>query len=144
MQAKEIMSPNVETISPETPVRDAAQKMKGYDVGFLPVVEGNKLAGTLTDRDIAIRVVADGKDPAYCKTREVMTHDAVWCYDDQEADEVANTMAEKEIRRVMIVNRKQELVGVISIGDLAKVGGEQRKTGETIKTIAEAPPDKVA
>src|SRR5438270_6968262 len=131
MQARDIMSKHVEIISPETPIRDVAQKMKASDVGFLPVGENDRLVGTITDRDIVVRAIAAGKDVEYCKAREVMTNDVFWCYDDQDVDEVADYMAEKEMRRVLILNRSKRLVGVISIGDLAKTGGAERKTAET-------------
>src|SRR5438067_4020625 len=104
MQAKELMTRTVECISPETQIQDAAQKMKSLDVGFLAVCENGRLAGALTDRDIVLRVIAAGKDVKDCMARDVMTNDVFWCYEDQTADEVANYMAEKEIRRVLILN----------------------------------------
>jgi len=140
MQAKDIMTPNVECISPETPIRDAAQKMKAFDVSFLPVTENDRLVGALTDRDIVLRVIADGKDVEFCKTRDYMTQEVFWCYDDQDVDEVADFMGEHEVRRVLILDRKKRLAGIISIGDLAQTGGEERKTGETMKEIVQAPP----
>jgi len=144
MQAKDIMSTHVELISPETAIRDVAQKMKASEVGFLPVGENDRLVGTITDRDIVLRVVAEGKDVEECKTRDVMTNEVFWCYDDQDADEVAEYMADMEIRRVLILNRSKRLVGVVSIGDLAKIGGEQEKTGDTLREIAEAPTSEAA
>ena len=112
-------------------------------MGFLPVCENDRLVGALTDRDIVLRVIADGKDLKKCKARDVMTDDVFWCYEDQTADEVADYMAEKEVRRVLILNRDKRLVGVISIGDLAK-RGEEKITGETIRDIATAPPAQAA
>jgi CBS domain-containing protein len=144
MQVKDMMTSKVECISPEDPIRDAAQLMKSLDVGFLPVLDDGRLVGTLTDRDIVLRVIAEGKDVQYCKARDVMTSDVFWCYEDQNVDEVADCMAEKETRRMLILDHAKRLVGVVSIGDLAKVGGEQQKTGETIKEIAEAPPASAA
>jgi CBS domain-containing protein len=139
MQAKEIMSRNVECISPETTIMEASQKMKSLDVGFLPVCEGDRLAGTVTDRDIVLRVVTAGKDVRTCKARDIMTDNVVWCFEDMAADEIGEIMADKEIRRVLVLSRDKRLVGVISIGDLAKARGEQKNAGETIKQIAEAP-----
>ena len=139
MQIKDMMTTKVETISPETPVRDVAQKMKAFDVGFFPVVENDHLVGTVTDRDIVVRAVATGQDVRHARTREVMTNEALTVYDDQSVDEAAAFMAEKGIRRVLIVDRSNRLVGIVSIGDLAQTGGEQRTAGETIKEITEAP-----
>jgi CBS domain-containing protein len=143
MQAKELMTQKVECISPETQIRDAAEKMKALDVGFLPVCESDRLVGAVTDRDIVLRVIAPGKSVKDCRARDVMTNDVFWCYEDQTADEVADYMAEKEIRRVLILNGDKRLVGVISIGDLAK-GGEEQITGEALKDIAAAPPAEAA
>lgn len=143
MKAKELMTRRVECIVPEATVHDAAQKMKSLDVGFLPVCEDDRLIGTLTDRDIVLRVIAEGRDARTCKAREVMTEDVLWCYEEQTGDEVAAYMADEEIRRVLILNEEKRLVGVISIGDLAKRGG-QLYAGEAIKEIASAPPAQAA
>src|SRR5262245_61464904 len=139
MQAKKIMTTDVECISPDTTIPDAAEKMKYLDVGFLPVCKNDRLVGTITDRDIVLRVIAEGKDVNTSKTHEVMTSDVYWCYEDQTSDEVAAFMASKEIRRVLILNREKRLVGVISIGDLAQARGVQKKAGETMKEISQAP-----
>jgi CBS domain-containing protein len=143
MQAKELMTGKVQCVAPDTKIPDAAKQMKALDVGFLPVCENDRLVGALTDRDIVLRLIADGKDVKKCKARDAMTDDVFWCYEDLTADEVANYMAEKEVRRVLILNRDKRLVGVISIGDLAK-RGEEQITGETIKDIAAAPPAQAA
>ena len=143
MQAKELMTGKVQCVAPDTKIPDAAKQMKALDVGFLPVCENDRLVGALTDRDIVLRVIADGKDLKKCKARDVKTDDVFWCYEDQTADEVADYMAEKEVRRVLILNRDKRLVGVISIGDLAK-RGEEKITGETIRDIATAPPAQAA
>ena len=139
MQAKEIMTPMVECVSPEADIEGVARKMKSLDVGFLPVCHDDRLVGTLTDRDIVVRGIAEGKDVKGVKASEIMTHEVYWCFEDKTADEVAEYMKEKKIRRVLILNSGKRLVGVISIGDLAKAG-EAAKAGETTKNIAEAPP----
>jgi CBS domain-containing protein len=143
MQAKELMTQSVECISPETLVTDAARTMKSRDVGFLPVCEKNRLVGTLTDRDIVLRVIAEDKDLGASKVSDIMTRNVFWCYEDHTSDEVANFMAEKEVRRLVVLNRQKKLVGVISIGDLAQKG-EEHVTGKTIKDIANAPPARAA
>jgi len=138
MKARDLMTGNVECIPPGMLVRDAAIRMRFLDVGFLPVCENDRLIGTLTDRDIVLRGVAGGKDLQNCKARDLMTADVFWCYEDQTDTEIADYMAKKEVRRVLVLDSNKRLSGVISIGDLAKRGDEQ-KTGETIKEIAEAP-----
>ena len=137
MNAKDLMSTNVECISPQTALIEAAQKMKSLDIGFLAVCENDRIVGALTDRDIVVRAVAAGKDLHQYTARDVMTTDVFWSFEDQTADEVAEYMAEREIRRVLILDRKKRLAGVISIGDLAKAHG--KKAGETMRDIAQAP-----
>lgn len=138
MQAKSFMSRNVECIFPNTSIQEAARKMQSLDVGFLPICKDDRIVGTLTDRDIVLRVVAAGKDLARLSAQDVMTTDVHWCYDDQTAEEIGDYMAEKEIRRVLILDRNKRLAGVVSIGDLSKVQGQQEKTGETMREIAGA------
>jgi len=143
MQAKDLMTRSVECISPQTRISNAAQRMKLLDVGFLPVCENDRLVGTVTDRDIALRVVAEGNDVNQAKAGDIMTSDVFWCYEDQTADEIADYMSQKVVRRVLILNRNKRLVGVLSIGDLAK-RGEDQKAGRAIKEITEAPPAQAA
>jgi len=138
MLAKELMTRSVECISPDTPLPVVARQMRSLDVGFLPICENNRLVGTLTDRDIVLRVIAEEKAPKDCRARDIMTSEVYWCYEDQTAEDVAHYMAHKAIRRLLILNREKRLVGVISIGDLAK-GGEHRKTGEAMHDIAVTP-----
>ena len=143
MKAKDLMTPNVQCINPGMSLQEAAATMKRLDVGFLPVCENDRLAGTITDRDIVLRIVAEGREATNCTARDVMTPSARWCHEDQTAEEVAGYMAEKEIRRVLILDRNKRLSGVISIGDLAK-RGEEQKAGEATREIAEAPPARAA
>jgi CBS domain-containing protein len=138
MQARELMTSGVECVPPATPVREAAMLMRSLDVGFLPVCDSDRLIGAVTDRDIVLRVLANGKDVDACLVRDIMTTDVHWCYEDQTSEEVAEYMARREIRRVLILDRQKRLTGVISIGDLAK-GGEEQKTGEAMREIVEAP-----
>jgi CBS domain-containing protein len=143
MLAKELMTQPVECISPDMRLQDAARVMKSLDVGFLPVCENDRLIGTITDRDMVLRVIAEGRIKEDLKARDIMSPAAFWCYEDQTASEVGDYMSKKEIRRVLILDRNKRLAGVVSIGDLAK-GGEQDKAGEAIGIIAEAPPAQAA
>ena len=142
MQAKEMMTRLVECISPEMSLRDMARVMKTLDIGFLPVCDNDRLKGTVTDRDIVLRVIAAGKDPQDCKARDIMTPEVLWCYENQSAEEIADYMSRKQVRRVLILDRNKRLAGVISIGDLAK--REELKAGEAIGFIAEAPTVRAA
>jgi len=137
MKIRDIMTSDVETVSPDTPLRDAAQRMRDTDTGFLPVGENDQLVGTLTDRDITIRAVAEGQDPNSAKVRDAMSENLVYCFDDQDSSEAAELMAEKQIRRLPIVNRDKRLVGVVSLGDLATRTGDDDVVGQTVEDISE-------
>src|SRR5262245_29392708 len=117
MEVREIMTRNVECIGPETPISKAAEKMRDLDIGFLAVCEGDRLVGTVTDRDITIRSVAQGRDPRLAPVSEIMTPGIFWCYEDEGVQEVGKEMQEKEVRRMLILNREKRLVGVVSLGD---------------------------
>ena len=136
MKIREIMTTNVECVSPDTGLHDLANKMKTLDVGFIPVCENDRLVGTVTDRDIVIRGLAGGKDIATAKARDIMTNQIFWCFEDQDIKEVATQMREKEVRRMLILNPEKRLVGVVSIGDISKV--EEKESGKTLKDITEA------
>jgi CBS domain-containing protein len=117
---KDIMSRDVHFVSPDDSLQEAAKQMRSHDVGFLPVVDGKELIGAVTDRDIAVQAVAEGKDPKKTHVKDLATKDVAWCYADQDADDAAKVMKDKEVRRVMVIDRdSKELVGVVSVGDLA-------------------------
>ncbi len=137
MQLKEIMTPNVEVIHPDASLQEAAQKMKGLDVGPLPVCTGERLEGMLTDRDITVRAVAEGRDPRTTKVHEVMTSEVVYAFEDQDVAEAARLMEEHQIRRVVVLNRNKQIVGIISSGDLAVHTGDERQAGKTLERISE-------
>src|SRR5258707_142083 len=104
MKIADIMSSDVQIIDPNDTIQAAAKKMKDADVGFLPVGENDKLVGMLTDRDIALRAVAQGKDPKKTKVRDVMTQKVLYCVDDDEVESAAENMAELQIRRLPIID----------------------------------------
>ena len=136
---KHVMSSGVAVAAPDDSIQAAAQKMADGDVGFIPVCDGEKLVGVLTDRDLAVRAVAAGKgvDTA---VRDVMTEDVVYCFEDEEVERVARLMKEREIRRVLVVNRSKRLVGVVSLGDLAEQ--QPGESADVLEAVSEAPPTK--
>jgi CBS domain-containing protein len=136
MKVREIMTGNVECLGPEITLKEVAQEMKSLDVGFIPICENDRLVGTLTDRDIVIRAVADGLDMNICKARETMSRDIVYAFEDDDVKTVAEKMREKDVRRILILDRAKRLVGVVSIGDISKV--EEKVSGKTLHDIAEA------
>lgn len=121
MKLSEIMTREVEIIQPDDPLRLAAKKMRDRDIGFLPVCDGETLLGVLSDRDITIRALADGMDVNIMLGRDLMTTPAIYCFEDQDVSEAAKIMAENQIRRLVVLSRDDKrLVGVISLGDLAR------------------------
>ena len=137
MKISEIMSKGVECVAPTLSIGKAAEKMRDLDVGFLPVCDNDKLVGTVTDRDITIRSVAQGRDPRLGLVSEIMTQELFYCFEDEDVERVARYMQEKEVRRMVILNRQKRLVGVVSVGDIARTL-EKRLAGETLGEIAEA------
>ena len=133
MQVKECMTREVRVISPEDTIERAAQLMGQIDAGVLPVSENDRLVGMITDRDIAIRGVAEGCGPS-ARVRDVMSREVKYCFDDSETDEVLDNMAEIQVRRMPVVDHDKRLVGIVSIGDLAKE--ESRETGKALSDIA--------
>ncbi|GIZ51629.1 CBS domain-containing protein [Noviherbaspirillum aridicola] len=115
----EIMTGDVTVIGPDDNLQRAAQMMRDWNVGALPVCDGRKLRGMITDRDITIRASAEGRDPQQCRVDEVMSGDVRWCFDDQTVDEVLLEMGDAQVRRLPVVNRNLELTGMVSLGDAA-------------------------
>lgn len=121
MRIDEIMTRDVRLASPDWSIREAAQTMASIDSGFMPVAENDRLVGTITDRDIAIRAIAEGKGPD-TKVQDIMSKDVKYCYEDEDVSDVARNMADIQVRRLPVVNRDKRLVGVVSLGDLATAG----------------------
>lgn len=136
MKIQDIMTRNVEVIQPDSALREAADKMKSIDVGSLPVCDNRKLVGMITDRDIATRAVAEGRDPTGTKVRDAMTPDLIYCYEDQDVKEAAKMMEQHQIRRLPILNREHQLVGIVALGDLA-VEAKNKLSGEVLEEVSE-------
>ena len=141
-QISEIMTRDVSSISPQETIRRAAQMMNEMNVGSIPVCEGEKLVGMVTDRDITIRAVAQGAAPDNMAVQDVMTSDISWCFDDQPVDEVMEQMRDAQVRRLPVIDHNsQKLVGILSLSDLAtKHSAEVDRTLEGISQPSE--PDR--
>jgi len=118
MQVQDIMTRDVSIVSPDDTLERAAHRMAELDVGVLPVADNDRLVGMITDRDIAIRGIAEGKGPS-AKVGEVMTPDVKYCFADQQIDEIAENMADIQLRRLPVVDRDKRLVGILSLCDIA-------------------------
>ncbi|WP_207481091.1 CBS domain-containing protein [Arenibaculum pallidiluteum] len=136
MKVREVMTESVETVAPDTALSEAARMMRDLDTGFLPVGENDRLVGTLTDRDIAIRAVAEGKDLGSATVRDAMSDHVRWVYEDQDTAEAAQVMADHQIRRLAVLNRDKRLVGVLSQGDIATRSSEDDLLGQTVEQIS--------
>jgi len=128
----QIMSTDVRTIQPQESLRRAAQCMRELDVGSLPVCDGERLLGMLTDRDITVRGIADGLNPDQACVSDIMTPDVTCCTVDQDAEEAKRLMGEHQLRRLPVVDDERRLVGIVSLGDLAT-----RETGHIDRALRE-------
>jgi CBS domain-containing protein len=135
MRINKVMHRDVQIIGPKESLRDAAAMMKKLDAGVLPVGEHDKLIGMITDRDIAIRGIAEGKGPD-ATVRDVMNHEVRYCFEDEEVAHVVENMAELQVRRLPVMNRVKRLVGIVSLGDLA-IQGSLPKTARALHGISQ-------
>jgi CBS domain-containing protein len=133
---REVMTSNPCTIDADKSVSYAAKMMRDEDVGLAPVVEGDRLVGTLTDRDIAIRVVAEGRDPESTTVKDVASTDVVTIDPEQELDEALRLMADHQVRRLPVVEEDGRVVGVVAQADVARLS-DDRKTGEVVERISQ-------
>ncbi len=137
MNVNEIMTCNAETIDSQATLVEAAQKMKQLDVGALPVWESGELAGMITDRDIAIRGVAQAKDPTKTRVNEAMTPEVFYCFADDDIHEAAELMEEKCIHRLLVLDESNEPAGFVSLADFAVKSRDERLAWEILEKISE-------
>jgi CBS domain-containing protein len=135
MRVAEVMTRDVRLIEPNQTIRDAARLMAEMDAGIMPVREGDRLVGMITDRDIAVRAVAQGRGPD-TPVREVMTDEVKYCYEDDDTNDVARNMADIQVRRLPVLTREKRLAGIISLGDMA-LSDEAGKAGEAVAGISQ-------
>ena len=135
MKISDIMTRNVEVARPDDNIQTVAQRMADLDVGSLPVCDGERLLGMVTDRDITIRATANGRGPETNIT-EAMTPDVEYAYEDDDMQEVTEKMADKQIRRLPVVDRDKRLVGIVALADVAREGKDKR-VGDTVEQISQ-------
>ena len=135
MKISEIMSRDVEVARPQDSIQDVARKMKTIDSGVIPVCDGERLKGMVTDRDIVLRAVSEGRSFA-TPVEDVMTAEVEYCYEDDDIAEAADRMAELQVRRLAVLDRNQRLVGIVSLGDIAQQG-KDKTTGQALEEISE-------
>lgn len=137
MLVREIMSREVQTTQPHATLREAAEMMKVFNVGPLPVCDGERLVGIVTDRDITVRSVAEGQDCWEGKVRDAMSTDIAYCFDDDDIAIAERQMRDKQLRRLLVLNRDKRLVGIVSLGDLSMNTDDPHKAGETLQAVSQ-------
>jgi CBS domain-containing protein len=136
MQIKDIMTPDVSFVRPNTPIREIARRMRDHDIGSTPVVEDDRLIGMVTDRDIVLRVVAGDSNLDRAQARDAMSPGILYCFEDDSVESVLQSMGDNQIRRLPVVNRQKRLVGYVSLGDLS-LSGKRRAAGEALQEISQ-------
>lgn len=138
MRVSEVMTPAVECTRPDASLREAAGRMKDLDCGSLPVCgDGDRLVGMITDRDVTVRSTAAGADPGITRVRDVMTPDVVYCFDDEPIEDAERIMQERQIRRLVVLDRNRRLAGIVSLGDLAVRTRDRGQVGEVLHDVSE-------
>jgi CBS domain-containing protein len=129
------MTRDVATIPPDANLVDAAKIMRARSIGFLPVVDRDRVFGVLTDRDIVIRGICEGRDPRRTTVRDVMSRVWIWCYEDEVLTEAASILADNHIRRLVVFDHNKRLVGLLSLDDLAARMSSERLLGTTLRGV---------
>ena len=137
MQVREVMSDAPASVRPDASIASVAVQMRDLDIGFLPVCDGDRVVGTVTDRDIVVRTVAARADPSLRTVFDAMTADVVACHADDSIEEAAERMAERQVRRLVVLDRDQKLVGVVSLGDLSTRTHDERVSAATLEAVSE-------
>jgi CBS domain-containing protein len=136
VKIKDVMTRAVETIRPDQSLQEAAARMKALDVGPMPVTEGNRLVGMLTDRDIVVRAVADGRDARTTHVRDAMTSDVVCCNEDDDVKVAASTMKDHQIRRLVVMDGQKRISGIVSLGDIAVDTSDEKMSGRVLDEVS--------
>lgn len=135
MKISEVMTRDVRVTRPDHTISEAARIMASIDAGSLPVAESERLIGVVTDRDIVIRAVSQAKGPD-TPVRDVMSHEVKYCFEDEDVDEVTRNMGDIQVRRLPVVDRGKRLVGIVSLGDLARHGDDAETVGAALEGIS--------
>ncbi len=135
MKVKDLMHRGAEFVAPNASVQQIAKKMRDFDVGAIPVCEKGKLVGIVTDRDITIRALANGKDASKVEAKDVMSRNLVFCRDSEEAEDAIRIMEDNQIRRLPVLDEAQKLVGMVSLGDISHALSREM-AGEVTRAVS--------
>lgn len=136
MLVKDVMSNEPHFMHPTDTIEEAAKKMKQWGTGFVPVGEDDRLLGAVTDRDIVLRAVAQGRDIMSTTLGDILSEHIEYCFDDEALEEAAKHMEEKQIRRLVVLNREKRMVGILSLGDIACKAKDNNLSGEILDFIS--------
>jgi CBS domain-containing protein len=136
MKIKDVMTRNVQVVQADAGVMEAARMMKDLDVGPLPVVENGRVVGLVTDRDLVVRILAEGRDAKTARVREAMSADVISCREEDDVKDAARTMKEKQIRRLMVLDDQKRVAGIVSLADLAIDTGDQKMAGKVLEKVS--------
>ena len=136
MRLSEVMSRDVQIANPDDTLAEAALRMSDHGVGALPVCNGRKVLGMVTDRDLVVRGIARHLDPETTQVQRCMTEGVQWCFDDEDVEAAARKMAEHQLRRLIVVDRDKNLVGMVALADVARAASD-RVSGDTLESISE-------
>ena len=136
MRIQDVMTAEVSFVRPDTPILEIARKMRDGNIGATPVVEDERLVGMVTDRDVVVRVIAEGGDVRTKTARDAMSPRILYCFADESVEAVLENMGDQQIRRLPVVDREKRLVGVVSLGDLA-LSGKRKAAGEALQEISQ-------
>jgi CBS domain-containing protein len=136
MKIKDVMTTSVECVRPETTLQEAAAKMKSLNVGSLPVCEGDRPIGIVTDRDIVVRAIAEGRDPRTTRVPEAMTAEVVSVSETADVKEAARLMKDRQIRRIVVVDPNKRVVGIVSLGDIAVDTHDDKMSGDVLEKVS--------
>lgn len=139
MKVRDVMSPDVETARSSQPVKELAERMQKHGIGYFPICDRGRLIGIITDRDITCRIVAEGRDAAATRLREIMTKGVAYCFDDDDLATAIGLMEQNHIRRIPVVDHREHLVGILSLTDIARQA-PQRLTAKTLEAISREAP----
>ncbi|HEX7082179.1 MAG TPA: CBS domain-containing protein [Gammaproteobacteria bacterium] len=137
MRIADVMTRDVELVSPDATVQEAATKMAEYDVGAVLVGANGALEGILTDRDVLLRAVVDGRDTTRLRVREIMSSTLFACREDDSVEDAFREMSERQVRRLPVLDRDDRLIGIVTLSDLGRLDRDPRRTSETLRELAE-------
>lgn len=139
MKVHKVMTTNPKLCSPDTTLKDVACMMKDHDTGFIPICDGERIIGAITDRDIVVRAICQGVDSSQAKVADYMTPSVCWIRQDQDLHDAIAIMEERKIRRLLVMDENKKLVGVFSLGDLAEARGFRNLAEEVLAKVSESP-----